>query len=74
MRPAVVGSRQQPHALDETTVTGRAHVIRDEVAMQDHVAVHDDHVVAARRRNRAIAGAGQAKAFIGLPHVHERRR
>ena len=64
---------QQSHTLDETSATGCPGMIRDEVTMQDHVTVNDDHVIAARRGNRTIAGTGQAKSFIGLPHVQERR-
>jgi hypothetical protein len=67
------GGELRARALNEAIRSRAAHVVRNELRMQDHVAVDEHDVLGARPRNRAVAGASEAKALVLLPDVLERQ-
>ncbi len=65
--------QSRPSALNETVPSRAGDVILDETAVQDHVAIDEHYVVAARRSNGQIARSRKSKAQIVLPYVLNRQ-
>jgi len=67
-------ARVEPAALQRMARQREIEMIGDEIAVQQHIAVDQDQIIATRRGDAAVARARGAKADVFLPDVRDAAR